>query len=184
MGGVGLAAHAELYSYLHPGYLADAKRLRTAVFGKLKAKGGFSGSTLAGVLPLLVHYVNEDFPLNTERKMRDVLTDIVIDGAFSGGVQYFQMLMQNPKLPPRARDMYGETRKNECSLLVSTTITAREFEDFMSVAGKAKTFGDLCVSRRLCIFAQALLCRCLLSSLLEMNKFNLIYLMFFIIGIM
>lgn len=134
VGGVGLAAHAELYSYLHPGYLADAKRLRTAVFGKLKAKGGFSGSTLAGVLPLLVHYVNEDFPLNTERKMRDVLTDIVIDGAFSGGVQYFQMLMQNPKLPPRARDMYGETRKNECSLLVSTTITAREFEDFMSVA--------------------------------------------------
>lgn len=140
VGGEGLAAHAELYSYLHPGYLADAERLQAAVFGKLKAKGGFSGKTLAGILPLLVHFVNEDFPLNAERKMRDVLTEIVIDGAFSGGAQYFQMSMQNPTLPPGARGKAGEgalaklERNESLNALISTAFTVKELEDIMSAA--------------------------------------------------
>lgn len=145
VGGEGLAAHSELYSYLHPSYLADAERLRAAVFGKLKAKGGFNGKTLAGVLPLLVHYVNEDFPLNAERKMRDVLTEIVIDGAFSGGAQYFQMSMQNPTLPPGARGKAGEgvlaklERNESLNTLISTAFTVKELEDIMSAAGNVET---------------------------------------------
>jgi hypothetical protein len=144
VGGEGLAAHAELYSYLHPGYLADAERLQAAVFGKLKAKGGFSGKTLAGILPLLVHVVKEDFPLNAERKMRDVLTEIVIDGAFSGGAQYFQMSMQNPTLPPGARGKAGEgalaklERNESLNALISTAFTVKELEDIMSAAGNVK----------------------------------------------
>ena len=145
VGGEGLAANMELYSYLHPGYLADAERLRTTVFGKLKAKGGFSGKTLAGVLPLLVHYVNDDFPLNAERKMRDVLSEIVIDGAFSGGAQYFQMAMQNPTLPPGARGKVGEGalaklgRNESLAALISIAFTVKELEDIMSAAGNVET---------------------------------------------
>lgn len=141
VGGDGLAAHTELYSYLHPNYLADADRLRKVVFGKLKAKGGFNGKTLVGILPLLVHYVNEDFPLNAERKLRDVLTEVVIDGAFSGGAQYFQMAMQNPTLPSGARGKAGEAalakleRNESLNLLVSTAFAAKELEDIMSAAG-------------------------------------------------
>lgn len=140
VGGEGLAAHTELYSRLHPNYLADAARLQRAVFGSLIAKGGFNGKTLAGILPLLVHYVNEDFPLNAERKLRDVLTEVVIDGAFSGGAQYFQMAMQNPTLPPGARGKAGEAilskleRNDSLNLLVSTAFTAKELEGIMSAA--------------------------------------------------
>jgi hypothetical protein len=142
VGGDGLAAHTELYSYLHPNYLADAERLRKVVFGKLRAKGGFNGKTLVGVLPLLVHYVNEDFPLNAERKLRDVLTEIVIDGAFSGGAQYFQMAMQNPTLPSGARGKAGDAalakleRNESLNLLVSTAFTDKELEEIMNAAEK------------------------------------------------
>lgn len=141
VGGEGLAAHTELYPYLHPSYLEDAECLRKTVFGKLKAKGGFSGKALAGIMPLLVHYVNEDFPLNAERKMRDVLTDIVIDGAFSGGAQYFQMAMQNPTLLPGARGKGGDPvlakleRNASLRALAITAFTSKELEDIMNSAG-------------------------------------------------
>lgn len=86
MGGVGLVVYVEFYLYLYLGYLVDVKCLWIVVFGKLKVKGGFSGSILVGVLFFLVYYVNEDFFLNIEWKMWDVLMDIVIDGVFFGGV--------------------------------------------------------------------------------------------------
>lgn len=147
MGGEGLAAHAELYSSLHPNYLSDVDSLRTTVFGKLKAKGGgnFTGKTLAGLLPLLVHYVNEDFPLNAERKLRDVLSEIVVDGAFSGGAQYFQMSMQNAHLPPGARGKADPAlakleRKSSMKHLAFSAFTAKELEDLMTDAGTVLTF--------------------------------------------
>ncbi|CAM6114295.1 unnamed protein product [Calypogeia fissa] len=93
VGDEGLAAQEELYPYLHSGYLADVDALRHTIFGNLTGKGGFTGKDLAALLPLLVHYVNDDFPLNAERKLRDVLVDVVVDGAFSGGAQYFQLCM-------------------------------------------------------------------------------------------
>jgi hypothetical protein len=151
VGGEGLAAHTELYPYLHPSYLEDAERLRKTVFGKLKAKGGFSGKALAGIMPLLVHYVNEDFPLNAERKMRDVLTDIVIDGAFSGGAQYFQMAMQNPTLLPGARGKGGDPvlakleRNASLKALAVTAFTSKELEDIMNSAGIAEVDPLPCV---------------------------------------
>lgn len=131
--------------------MADAARLQRAVFGSLIAKGGFNGKTLAGILPLLVHYVNEDFPLNAERKLRDVLTEVVIDGAFSGGAQYFQMAMQNPTLPPGARGKAGEAilskleRNDSLNLLVSTAFTAKELEGIMSAAGNVETGINPCM---------------------------------------
>eukprot|EP00249_Psilotum_nudum_P019648 c27358_g1_i1 orf=30-3086(+) len=96
-GGKGLAADEELYNVLHPSYLSDVEKLRTGVFGNLTAKGNgrLTGRTFATVLPLLIHYVNEDFPLHAERKLRDLLVDIIVDGAFAGGVEYFQKCMQD-----------------------------------------------------------------------------------------
>uniref|UniRef100_A0A388K243 Reverse transcriptase domain-containing protein n=1 Tax=Chara braunii TaxID=69332 RepID=A0A388K243_CHABU len=91
-GSSGLGAEFELFPYLHPGYKADLAQLQNAVFGNLTAKGegSLTGQSLAKVLPLLVHYVGEDFPLNAERKVKEVMIDIMLEGAFSGAVQYFQ----------------------------------------------------------------------------------------------
>ncbi len=143
VGGEGLAAHTELYPILHPNYLNDVDKLRDTVFKKLKAKGSgkFTGKSVAELLPLLVHYVNEDFPLNAERKLRDVLSELVIDGAFSGGTQYFQALMQNPTLPPRARGkevdlaFVEQARKDSISALASSAFTTRELENIMTSTG-------------------------------------------------
>ncbi|XP_002975882.2 guanylate-binding protein 1 [Selaginella moellendorffii] len=96
VGGEGLAADTELFDALHPKYVSDLDSLRQGVFGDLKAKGdgNFTGRNVARLIPLLVHYVNEDFPLNADRKLRDVLADIIAEGSFSGGVQYFQLSME------------------------------------------------------------------------------------------
>ncbi|KAH9563758.1 hypothetical protein CY35_05G143000 [Sphagnum magellanicum] len=153
VGGEGLAAHTELYPILHPNYLSDVDKLRDTIFKKLKAKGAgkFTGKSVAELLPLLVHYVNEDFPLNAERKLRDVLSELVIDGAFSGGTQYFQALMQNPTLPPRAQGkevdlaFVEQVRKDSISALASTAFTTRELEDIMTSAEKKAI--DYCKQR-------------------------------------
>eukprot|EP00897_Mesotaenium_endlicherianum_P005132 jgi/Mesen1/4647/ME000241S03688 len=94
-GAGGLGADVELYPELHPGYRDDVARLRGVVLGKLQAKGGgsFTGRTLAGLLPLLVHYVNADFPLAAERKLREVMVDLLLDSAFAHSVVFFRRHM-------------------------------------------------------------------------------------------
>ncbi|CAI6000883.1 unnamed protein product [Closterium sp. NIES-64] len=96
VGGAGLgAADVELMSALHPGYLADVAAVRERVIGSLEAKGGagqkFTGETVARLLPLLVHFVNSDFPLNAERHIQQVMLDLLLDGAFASAVHFFRL---------------------------------------------------------------------------------------------
>jgi len=42
------------------------------------------------IVTLLVHHVNGDFSLSAYRKLRDVLIGFIIDGAFVGGMHYFE----------------------------------------------------------------------------------------------
>ncbi|KAG6544110.1 hypothetical protein Mapa_014422 [Marchantia paleacea] len=158
VGEEGLAADEELYPYLHPGYLSDVDQLRATIFGNLTSKGDFSGKGLAGVLPLLVHYVNEDFPLNADRKLRDVLVDVVVDSAFSGGVQYFQLCMQT--LPDKEKVLSSRRGKEvkialaqvesaeggaRLSALASSAFTAEEIEQLLTSAERRAI--DYCKQR-------------------------------------
>ncbi|KAJ7542416.1 hypothetical protein O6H91_10G105500 [Diphasiastrum complanatum] len=149
-GGQGLAADKELYSDLHPSYLSDLERLRQGVLGNLTAKGdgNLTGRNLARLIPLLVHYLNEDFPLNADRKLRDVVMDIMVDGAFSGGVQYFQLCMQSLSkgsvLPSaKGRDTFGHRDANKpefsniqgkLSGLVASALTSEQLERVIASA--------------------------------------------------
>ncbi|KAL3683385.1 hypothetical protein R1sor_001407 [Riccia sorocarpa] len=158
VGEEGLAAEEELYPYLHPGYLSDVAQLRHTVFGNLTAKGQFTGKELAGILPLLVHYVNEDFPLNADRKLRDVLIDVVVDSAFSGGVQYFQLCMDS--LPDKEKILSSRRGKEvnvalaqvesaeggaRLSALASSAFTAEEIEQLLTSAERRAI--DYCKQR-------------------------------------
>ncbi|KAL2633978.1 hypothetical protein R1flu_005457 [Riccia fluitans] len=158
VGEEGLAADEELYPYLHPGYLSDVAQLQHTIFGNLTAKGQFTGKELAGVLPLLVHYVNEDFPLNADRKLRDVLIDVVVDSAFSGGVQYFQLCMES--LPDKEKVLASRRGKEvkvalaqlesaeggaRLSALASMAFTAQEIEELLTYAERRSI--DYCKQR-------------------------------------
>lgn len=118
----------------------DIGKLRSIVFDNLRAKGGnnFTGKTLARLLPLLVHYVNKDFPLNAERKLRDMLVDIVADGAFTGGVRYFANFMEKPAL------IVGRKGKGAKSIIdkkihtpqsIPSALPTNELEQLLSIAG-------------------------------------------------
>ncbi|GLJ04736.1 hypothetical protein SUGI_0002260 [Cryptomeria japonica] len=141
-GSKGLAAEEELIYTLHPKYLLDIENLRMAVFGNLTAKGGkkLTGKIVAKLLPLLVHYVNEDFPLSADRKLRDVLVDIIIDGAFAGGVRYFEKEMQSVfptsdrlKLP--TMDLSSAPKNLEAlSTLASSALTIQEVNQLLADA--------------------------------------------------
>ncbi|GJP65308.1 hypothetical protein CLOP_g22208 [Closterium sp. NIES-67] len=96
VGGAGLgAADVELMSALHPGYLADVAAVRERVVAGLEAKGTaphkFTGAIVARLLPLLVHFVNSDFPLNAERHIQQVMLDLLLDGAFASAVHFFRL---------------------------------------------------------------------------------------------
>ncbi|CAI5459984.1 unnamed protein product [Closterium sp. Yama58-4] len=96
VGGAGLgAADVELMPALHPEYLADVAAVRKRVIGALEAKGPagqkFTGETVARLLPLLVHFVNSDFPLNAERHIQQVMLDLLLDGAFASAVHFFRL---------------------------------------------------------------------------------------------
>ena len=144
-----LAADAELFGRLHPGYISELDILQKGVFGNLTAKGGgkLTGSAIATLLPLLVHYVNEDFPLHAERKLRDVLMDIIVDGAFSGGVEYFKKCMHETSLidsvvsSKRGRKP-GRLASDMVSMsdLANSALTVEELEAVMKCAGKTSLF--------------------------------------------
>ncbi|KAH9327660.1 hypothetical protein KI387_007838, partial [Taxus chinensis] len=152
-GSKGLAAEEELIYTLHPKYLLDIENLRAAVFGNLTAKGGkkLTGKIVAKLLPLLVHYVNEDFPLSADRKLRDVLVDIIIDGAFSGGVQYFEKEMQSVFPRPErfkltTRDPNSAPENLEAlSVLAMSALTTKELNQILSDAGNKAI--DYCKQR-------------------------------------
>lgn len=143
-GSKALAAEEELFYSLHPKYLMDVEILRRAVFGDLMAKGGqkLTGKRVAKLLPLLVHYVNEDFPLNADRKLRDVLVDVIIDGAFSGGVQYFEKEMQSIFSRPEnlnlsGRDLSSDSENLEAlSASAMSALTSQEFNEIITAAEK------------------------------------------------
>ncbi|KAI5061796.1 hypothetical protein GOP47_0022335 [Adiantum capillus-veneris] len=138
-----LAADEELYSRLHPGYVSDLDKLRAGVFGNLTTKGGgkLTGKSIAAMLPLLVHYVNEDFPLQADRKLKDVLMDIVVEGAFAGGVEYFQKCMHEVSMidaivsSQRGKILHGDSNEvASMSHLATSALTAEELEAVMTAA--------------------------------------------------
>eukprot|EP01018_Ginkgo_biloba_P021311 Gb_13015 [translate_table: standard] len=141
-GNKGLAAEEELFYNLHPKYLQDIENLRTAVFGNLTAKGGekLTGKRVARLLPILVHYVNKDFPLSADRKLSDVLVDIIIDGAFSGGVQYFEKEMkaafpQPEKVKFSRRNLSSAPENLESlSALAMSALTTHELNEILAAA--------------------------------------------------
>lgn len=143
-GNKALAAEDELFYSLHPKYLMDVENLRTAVFGNLTAKGGqkLTGKRLAKLLPLLVHYVNEDFPLSADRKLRDVLVDVIIDGAFAGGVQYFEKEMQSVFSRPKNSNLSGRVLSSDSEYLEAlsasamSAVTSQEFNEIIAAAEK------------------------------------------------
>lgn len=143
-GSKALASEEELFDSLHPKYLMDVENLRRAVFGNLKAKGGqkLTGKRVAKLLPLLVHYVNEDFPLNADRKLSDVLVDVIIDGAFTGGVQYFEKEMQSIFSRPEnlnlsGRDLSSDSENLEAlSASAMSALTSQEFNEIIAAAEK------------------------------------------------
>lgn len=143
-GSKALASEEELFDSLHPKYLMDVENLRRAVFGNLKAKGGqkLTGKRVAKLLPLLVHYVNEDFPLNADRKLSDVLVDVIIDGAFTGGVQYFEKEMQSIFSRPEnlnlsGRDLSSDSENLEVlSASAMSALTSQEFNEIIAAAEK------------------------------------------------
>ncbi|MCO5548352.1 hypothetical protein L7F22_001809 [Adiantum nelumboides] len=138
-----LAADEELYYRLHPGYVSDLDKLRIGIFGNLTSKGGgkLTGKSIAAMLPLLVHYVNEDFPLQADRKLKDVLMDIVVEGAFAGGVEYFQKCMHEVSmidavvLSQRGKRLHEESIEvASMSHLATSALTAQELEAVMTTA--------------------------------------------------
>lgn len=142
-GGKLLAAADELYPRLHPGYVSDLDKLRSGVFGNLTSKGGgkLTGKAIAAMLRLLVHYVNEDFPLQADRKLRDVLADIVVEGAFAGGVEYFQKRLHEVSsldavsIPQGGRMPVGRANGlASMSHLATTALTTEELEAVMATS--------------------------------------------------
>lgn len=138
-----LAADEELYTRLHPGYVSDLDKLRDGVFGNLTSKGGgkLTGKAIAAFLPLLIHYVNEDFPLHADKKLRDVLVDIIVDGAFAGGVEYFQKSMHEVSLidvvvssQKGRRPVLDTNDLVSMSALASSALTAEELDAAMNSA--------------------------------------------------
>lgn len=138
-----LAADEELYTTLHPGYLADMDKLRNGIFGNLTSKGHgkLTGKAIAALLPLLVYYVNEDFPLHADRKLRDVLVDIIVDGAFAGGVEYFQKCMHDVSIIDAVvlarrgkQSIFDGKDMAAISGLATSALTAEELETVMTSA--------------------------------------------------
>lgn len=138
-----LAADDELYPGLHPGYVSDLDKLRSGVFGNLTSKGGgkLTGKAIAAMLRLLVHYVNEDFPLQADRKLRDVLVDIVVEGAFAGGAEYFQKCLHEVSamdavvFSQRGRKPVEDGNElASMSHLAASALTTEELEAVMTTA--------------------------------------------------
>ncbi|CAI5468686.1 unnamed protein product [Closterium sp. Yama58-4] len=143
VGGAGLgAADVELMPALHPGYLADVAAVRGRVIGGLEAKGPagqkFTGETVARLLPLLVHFVNSDFPLNAERHIQQVMLDLLLDGAFASAVHFFRLHAD------AALDRFTRaTRAAASASAAATTGAGAAVDGIGSTAGSAASTGDM-----------------------------------------
>ncbi|KAH7283299.1 hypothetical protein KP509_35G070400 [Ceratopteris richardii] len=138
-----LAADEELYPKLHPGYISDLNKLRLGIFENLTSKGGgkLTGKAIAAMLPLLVHYVNEDFPLQADRKLKDVLMDLVVEGAFAGGVEYFKKCIHEVSMidsvvtsQREKRTLADGSELASMSQLAASALTSEELEAVMNAA--------------------------------------------------
>ena len=100
------------------------------------------------MLPLLIYFVNADFPLSAEQPLAETMRQLLLDSGLDGGSTFFEKRLQLAlKLPGNTRSSTSGPRTEtkpqpkaaDLETLVKRARTQKELEALMDAEGAEQT---------------------------------------------